>query len=397
MISVEAAKERILKHTKPLRAVSVSLENALGSILSESISSPVNLPPFDQSAMDGYAVRARDFQENKTIRISGEVAAGSVLSSRMAKASAVRIFTGAPIPSGADAVLMQEKISVHQGYLHSPEILPSKGDNIRKKGSQIKAGQTALRKGTQITPGTIGFLSAMGITHVKVFAKPRIKVLVTGTELTKPGNKLGPGQIFESNSYALNAAIQSLGNQSTVSIQVADDAGKTRSALQKALKSADLVLVTGGISVGDYDFVGTALSDLGVKNIFYKIRQKPGKPLFFGKLDQTIVFGLPGNPAAVLSCFYEYVYPALKKMEGNPMPMLKTAYLPLSEDFKKKPGLSLFLKGKISHNAVSPLKGQESYILSSFSEADCLIYIPEERGNIQKGEPVEIHLLPGLY
>lgn len=396
MIAVEKAKELIGTNVKALPAKLVKLNNSSGCILAKDIVSQVNLPPFDQSAMDGYAILFSDYSEKKSIRIAGEIPAGKDFNKKLSSGSAVRIFTGAPVPKGADAVVMQEKVTVKDGYIFINDDLLNKGSNIRKAGSQISKGSVALTAKTKITPGGVGYLAAMGISTVKIIAKPVITIIVTGNELKKPGTKLSKGQIYESNSYALETALQSVGQTAKQILRIKDNEKDLVNALGKALKNSDLVLITGGISVGDYDFTGKALAKLKVKNIFYKVKQKPGKPLFFGKGRKSIVFGLPGNPAAVLSCFYEYVHPAIKLMMGFNEPFIPKMKLPIAVDCNKKVGLSVFLKGKIIDGKALPLDGQESYILSSFAVADCLIYLAEERGNVKEGEVVEIHILPGL-
>lgn len=397
MISVEKAKKLIVKNTKALQATTTTLEFSLGSILAEKVIAPISLPPFNQSAMDGYAFVFSDYANKKKIRVVGEVAAGSAFSKKIIAGQAVRIFTGAPIPLGADTVVMQEKVLAENDSLIITDTLIKKAANIRKLGSQIKKGDLALAKGMRITPGAIGYLSAMGIAKVKIIARPKVTIVVTGSELKKPGARLGKGEIYESNSFSLQAVLQSIGINTKEVKTVSDNFEKTFQVLKQAFKNSDLVLITGGISVGKYDFVGKALEKLGVKNIFYKIKQKPGKPLFFGKKNTGYVFGLPGNPAAVLSCFYEYVYPAINCMSGNKDVFLKKIELPIAANFYKKQGLSLFLKGKIKGNSVLPLEGQESYILSSFATADCIIYLPEECESKKAMDAVEVHLLPGLY
>jgi len=236
----------------------------------------------------------------------------------------------------------------------------------------------------------------MGINSVKVNASPRITIIITGSELKKPGASLKNGEIYESNSFALNSSLQSIHLKSSQTITVKDSEKEIFSALKKAISNSDLVLVTGGISVGDYDFTGSSLKKIGVKNVFYKIKQKPGKPIFFGKHNKTLIYGLPGNPAAVLSCFYVYVYPAIRIMQGRKDIFLKKIQASITNDYAKKAGLSFFLKGKISGEKVTPLEGQESYILSSFAMADCLIYLPAEKENLKEGELVEVHLLPQI-
>jgi molybdopterin molybdotransferase len=397
MISVEKAKKLILKNTAALNSAIISLDNSLGSVAAGNIVSPIDLPLFDQSAMDGFAIVFSDYVNKSRIKIVGEVAAGNSFNGRLNPGQAVRIFTGAPIPSGGDTVVMQEKVIVDNDNLiiNDPSLVYSA--NVRKTGSQIKKGKTALTKDTIITPGGIGYLAAMGVTSVNVIPSPKITVIVTGSELKKPGKPLIKGEIYESNSYTLQAVLQSIGLKVHNITSIRDSQAKTFNVIRKAIRNSDLVLITGGISVGKYDFVGSALTELGVKNIFYKINQKPGKPLFFGKKSNTLIFGLPGNPAAVLSCFYEYVYPAINIMRGKKDAFLRKIQLPIAASYPKKPGLSFFLKGRISDKSVVPLEGQESYILSSFASADCLIYLSADRENIQAGEMVEVHILPGLY
>ena len=392
MISVEQAIELIQQHSKRLPSKKVPVIDALGCVLSENAISPISLPPFDQSAMDGYAVRFSD--SVKQIKIIGEVAAGKVFPKKLQSGEAVRIFTGASVPVGTDTVIMQERILIENGNLLLQDPNLKKGANIRKAASQIKKGKIALSKGTIITPGGIGYLTAMGIKTINVFAPSRITIIITGSELRKPGEKLKNGEIYESNSFTLNSALQSIHLKSQKTITVKDNEAAVFNTIKSAIATSDLVLVTGGISVGDYDFTGSSLKKIGVKNIFYKIKQKPGKPIFFGKHNKTLIFGLPGNPAAVLSCFYEYVYPSLRIMQGRNDVFLKKLNLPMANDYNKKAGLSFFLKGKISDKAVVPLEGQESYILSSFALADCLIYLPSVAENIKTGDLVEVHLLP---
>lgn len=397
MISVENAKKLILKNVNALSPSTIKLADAIGCVLSEDVVSPVNLPPFDQSAMDGYAIKYADFVENTRIKIEGEVPAGDFYKKELTNGRAVKIFTGASVPAGADTIVIKEKVSAENGNIIIDAPLLKQGANIRKTGSQIKKGIVALPQKTVLTPGGVGYLAAMGISTVKVHAKPSVSLIVTGNELVKPGKPLDKGQIYESNSYALEAALKLIGLNTKNNIAVEDNFKSLSKTLKAAIKNSNIVLITGGISVGDYDFTGKALSELGVETVFYKIKQKPGKPLFFGKYGETLIFGMPGNPAAVLTCFYEYVYPAIKLMRGLKNAFPPQVYLPIGTDFSKQKGVSLFLKGKLSNNTVNPLGGQESFILSSFATADCLIYLPEKSENIKKGDLVEFHQLPETY
>lgn len=393
MISVEEAKKLILDTATPLLPVQLEISEALNQVLAETVFSPIDYPPFDQSAMDGFAVFHSDILENNAIDIIGEAPAGNPFVGKISKGHTVQIFTGAKIPEGADTVIIQERVSVEKGKIVSDGSPLTKGANIRKKSSQIKIGDIALHKGAVLNPGAIGFLAGLGIPSVSVFPKPKVSIIVTGSELQKSGTKLENGQIYESNSFALKAALESIGIVATRVSNIGDDEAVTKNSLAFAIENSDVVLVSGGISVGKYDFVGKSLQELEVENVFYKIAQKPGKPIFFGKKRECLVFALPGNPASALSCFYEYVVPALKIMQGYSDIFPKTKTLPITSAYEKKTGLSLFLKGKISGEKVQILEGQESSNIGSFALADCLIYLSADKGKVEKGEMVEVHLI----
>ncbi len=394
MISAEEAKKAIIDNTVQLPVVSKPLEELYGYIAAKNIFSPVNLPPFNQSIMDGYAFIYKDYIGKCKIEIVGEAAAGGVFQFELKSGQAVRIFTGAAIPAGADCVVMQEKVSVSEKLLKilDPELKPF--SNIRKTGSQIKQNDLALISGTFLSAGAVGFLASMGINSVSVYRRPEVSVIVTGSELVKPGNIINPGQIYESNSYSLIAALNSINISPSKVQHVSDDETAISRLIENAAASSDVILLSGGISVGDYDFVGTVLQKLNVQTIFYKVKQKPGKPLYFGKIGNVLIFALPGNPAAALTCFYNYVYPALRKMQGFTSFFLKEIELPIAADYTKKKGLSNFLKSQIINGAAMPLDGQESNTLSSFAVADSLIYLPEESESIKKGDLVKVLMLP---
>ena len=394
MISVKEAQKAIVANSKTLPIEKLSLYKAFGYVLAKDVFAPISLPPFNQSGMDGYAFIHDDLKAKNTISIVGEVPAGSVYPKELKKGQAVRIFTGAEVPKGADTVVMQEKVIVEDGCLKIQDSQIKKGANIRLKSSQINKGELAISRGTLLNAGAIGYLAGLGLTTVSVFRKPKVFVIVTGSELQKPGTKLEKGNIYESNSFSLIASLQSI-NINLVNVQwVADDEAKIYNLIDKAVHEFDMVILTGGISVGDYDFVGRALAKLKAKNIFYKVKQKPGKPLYFGKHKKALIFALPGNPAAVLTCFYNYVYPSLRQMQGDSNAFLRSLKLPLKVSYNKKKGLSYFLKSRIENNSVVPLEGQESYKLSSFAIADSLIYLPEEAENSKAGTLVDVFILP---
>ena len=300
MITVEQAIHIVDSNSRRLnKKKRFSLSEATGYVLAEDVMSPIDMPPFRQSAMDGYAVRAHD---SEFYHVKGELQAGDGKDFALQKGEAVRIFTGAPVPNDANAVVIQEKTTIKEKELEVHDEV-SVQSNIRPKGEQIQKGEMALGKGTVLTPAAIGFLTTLGITEVSVYTKPSIGIIATGNELAEAGTELKHGQIYESNSLMLITALESLGYKDNEIYKVPDDFNSTRNLLEEVLKSKDVVIITGGISVGDYDFVGKALQELKVSQLFYKVKQKPGKPLFFGKKNDTYVFALPGNPAAALSCF----------------------------------------------------------------------------------------------
>jgi molybdopterin molybdotransferase len=396
MVSVEEAKSILLNAVVPLEGTLIDATNALGCVLAEDIYAPVNLPPFDQSNVDGYAVCLSSLG-NDNWNVVMEIKAGDYSEIVLNEGEAVRIFTGAMVPAGSDMVIMQEKINRTGNMIQLAEALElKKGEHIRLSGSQIKKGTLALSRGVLCTPSVIGFINALGIEKIRIIRKPLISLIITGNELQAAGSALEKGKIYESNKAALQTVIKSMGLDIVKIIFVKDDKDALRNAIALALSASDLLLISGGISVGDYDFVSDVLHELNSNTLFYKVAQKPGKPLYFGKNDKTYIFGLPGNPASALTCFYEYVFPAIRKLQGRQDPFLKTLQLPVSREVKKKKGLAHFMKAKVGDNTVEPLEGQESFIIKSFTDANAFIYLSEEKENIKAGEIVEAHLLPEL-
>jgi len=390
MISVEQAITIVENNTTATQHFETKkVVEAVGNTLFENIKSPIDMPPFRQSAMDGYAL---SLNENGTYTIIGEVKAGDGHHPALKKGEAVRIFTGAPVPDTANAVVMQEKTSVENNVLkiESPVL---KNENIRPLGEQILKGQIALYKGTRLTPAGIAFLTTIGITEVKVYQKPKIAVVVTGNELVAPGQDLAYGQIYESNAVMLSASLHALGFNNVSTQNVSDDYKNTLDTLNEAINNSDVVLVSGGISVGDYDFVGKALEELGVEQLFYKVNQKPGKPLFFGKKEHKMVFALPGNPASALSCFYVYVYRALQKMCGNLNFSLHRTTAISESSYIKKGDRAQFLKAIYSNGKVQILKGQNSSMLHTFALANAMVYLAETANSIKVNDTVEVLLL----
>ncbi len=386
MIQVEEALSIIVAQSckMPIRKIKVS--KSLHYILAKAVYSPIDMPPFRQSAMDGYAFKHSELHVFKVVNTSQ---AGDFSNEKTAKNEAVRIFTGAFVPDDLDTVVMQEHTTKTDDSILISN-MPACFANVRAKGEQIKKDELVLEKNTLITPAAIGFLAGLGITEIVVFAKPKVAIVATGNELLSPGKKLPKGKIYESNSIMLKSALGEMGIRKTKKIRVRDNFKDTKKILKQCLTSFDVVLVSGGISVGDYDFVKEALLQNGVKELFYKVNQKPGKPLFFGKKNQTIVFALPGNPASALTCFFVYVYPALKISMGHDAIHLPKIKRKISSSFENKSGKSLFLKGFYDGDTVTVLESQSSAMLNTFATANALIYLPFDAESIEINQEVVV-------
>lgn len=394
MITITEAKQAVVKNTLKGKHQWKRLTDSRGCVTAADVLSPMAHPTFNNSAMDGYAIRFEDFQNKIPITIIGESSAGKSFLRKIKSGEAVRIFTGAEVPAGTDTVVMQEKVEAEKGKLIINDHALTKGLNVRGKSTQILKGEVAIKKGTLITAGMIGFLASIGIDKIKVAEKPVVSIIVTGNELVVAGKKLKRGEIYESNSACLLAALQQGGITNAKVYRIKDDLKKTEATFKQALSKSDFIIFTGGISVGDYDFVGRVLKQQKVKTIFYKVKQRPGKPLYFGVKNKKLVFALPGNPASVLSCFYQYVFPAINKFQGSENLFLPAINLPLSKAIHKIWSLGFFLKAKTDLKTVTPLEGQLSYIMRSFAEANCMIYVSEGIEHVDAGSMVEVHLLP---
>lgn len=385
--AINIVKDTIYETSKH---IVLNVEDSTGYVLFEAIYSPINMPPFRQSAMDGYAV---NINKESSYNLVGEVKAGDCHNPNLNKGEAVRIFTGAAVPDSSNAVVMQEKVERNDGFIIINSEIKN-WENIRPLGEQIKKGELALKKNTKITASGIGFLQSLGITKIKVFQKPTIGIIVTGNELIEPGGKLSHGQIYESNGAMLQSALLSLGYTKINQYKTEDDYKKTLTKIENALQNNDLVLISGGISVGDYDFVGKALLELGVEQLFYKVKQKPGKPLFFGKTNNTVVFALPGNPASALSCFYNYVYIALNQLCGDTNTELHRIKAKSHISYAKKGDRAQFLKAFYKNGFVEILEGQASSMLNTFAIANAFVFVPEDLFEINKNDDVEVILIP---
>lgn len=393
MISVTEARQRITEQHRLLSSTKVSLLNSRGKVLSQDLYAPVALPPFRQSSVDGYALNMGDDVIHSFQLLKGESAAGNESAIVLKPGQALRIFTGAALPDGTDTVVMQEKTKIENNHLHINDPSLIKGNNVREKGSDLELNQLALPKGTVLNPAAIGLLASLGFTEVPVHRSPAVTILITGNELQQQGIPLTGSQVYESNSWSLSAALQQSGVTEINIERVPDQLEATITLLQDALVSSDIILITGGVSVGDYDYVVEATEKAGVKQIFHKVKQRPGKPLFFGTKEHVLVFGLPGNPSSALTGYYLYIAPLIASMQGLPNPV-QTIKAQLTSDVTTPAGLTCFLKGYYENGKAEAFTGQESYKMKSYSVANCLLEIPEQVTTCNAGTELTVYLLP---
>lgn len=387
MISLQEAKTILNNNIPNPKETELPLLKALNYCLAKDLFSAINMPPFRQSAMDGYALNVHD---SLSYQLIGEIKAGDAHKMVLKSGEAIKIFTGAAVPDTVNAVMQIEKTAITNGKLELKETIHINA-NIRSIGEQIKETEIALTKGTILNAAAIGFLAGLGITTVSVYKKPTIGILVTGNELVKPGDKLEYGKIYESNSIMLQAALLNANFNAITTYEVNDDFLNTKNSIEKALQENDILLISGGISVGDYDFVQSALEELKVETLFYKVNQKPGKPLLVGKKEDKLIFALPGNPAASLTCYYIYVEPVLHSITTKSLPENSVIQKELSHDLVVNNSRSQFLKANYFENEVTVLSHQQSSMLNTFALSNCLIYLPEGNYELKKGSKVDIY------
>ncbi len=389
MISVDEAFLILNKTTFSLQEVEISLREANSFVLAETLISPISMPPFRQANMDGFALSLHD---ELTYDIVGEIKAGDFFDGQLQPGQAMKIFTGAAVPDSAQAVIQIEKVTSNNHQLQLQENVKPE-TNVRPLGSQIEKGTVALEKGSILNPAAIGFLAGLGFTSVKIYAKPKVGIVITGNELVQAGQPLPSGKVYESNAIMLQLALQSEHYDQINSYQVEDTFEATKSALQQAIEENDVILVSGGISVGDYDFVGKSLQSLAVETLFYKVNQKPGKPLYCGRLSDKMIFALPGNPAASLTCLYVYVLPTLNRISGKNASYMPSITKPLVHDFEVNNSRSQFLKALVIGDEVTILPHQDSSMLDSFALANALVFVTEGFYLLEKGVKVTVYLL----
>ena len=402
MISFGQAQQLIERKTPRLRKKTVAIQDALGFVLAEDIHAPVDLPVADNSAMDGFVLRSRETRHAEkgkpvSFRIHGDIKAGDARKRIVKNLETYGIMTGAFIPRGADTVIPKEEAVVRDNFLVVDRFIPS-GRHIRYRGEEVKRGRKVLDKGSPIHPATVGILAMLGKKRVVVFDKPKVSLITTGNELVRPGSPLGPGQIYDSNSLMMRSALDNMGIYPLKVSRIKDNPRTLKRAVGLALSQCDVLILMGGVSVGKYDYVKDILKETGVRTVFWKVSQKPGKPLYFGKRGRTLVFGLPGNPASVFTCFYEYVFPALRLMSGFCHPYLRPEAARVRTEIKPDPKKILFLKAKTAGNGkektVMPLGRQGSHMISSLQDANCFIVIPPSWRAIKKGQKVRLDLIP---
>ena len=399
---VEQARNYIKAFLSPVKEIErVNLHVALGRILAEEIHATHNVPNHDNSAMDGYAFNADDLAQGATrLKITGSAFAGNALTGLFEKGACVRIMTGAAIPAGADTVIAQERVELHGEFIQFTDT-PNRGANVRYAGEDLKAGQVVLNVGHQISPADLGLIASLGIGEVSVYRKLKVSFFSTGDELASIGSALKTGQIFDSNRYTLFGMLTRMGAEIRDLGAIPDNPILLEKTLIKAAENSDVILTSGGVSVGEADYMKQLLQKLG-QVLFWKIAMKPGRPLAFGKIGNAYYFGLPGNPVAVMVTFYQFVRSAMLVLMGqaNPaaIPMLDVI---CTSPIRKLKGRTEFQRGIlfVGENGQWQVKttgNQSSGVLSSMSQANCFIVLDDEVGNVEAGTTVKVQLFDGV-
>ena len=391
LISIDEARERVLAAVRPLGREDVELAATLERVLAVPALAEEDLPPFDASAMDGFAV-----PDGKagTFHIEGESRAGAPASSSIAPGTACRISTGAVVPEGTHAVVPVEATEERDGAVVVPA--SNAGANIRRAGEDVRAGETVLAAGTEIGAAELAVLASLGVATVTCAQRPRLAMLATGDELVEPNAALAPGQIRNSNAYGVAAQARQAGAEVVERSRVPDDAAATREALASALEGADVVCVSGGVSVGPHDHVKPALAELGVGERFWGVRLQPGKPTWFGTRGGTLVFGLPGNPVSAMVTFHLFARPAIRALQGAD-PGIRPARARLDEPLRRNPKRDQMVRVRLEQRddgwVARPTKAQGSHVLTSMLGADALARVPQGEGDVAAGERIDIELL----
>ncbi len=401
-LSVAQAQSAILEHVSPVAGWErVAVRAALGRVLARDVIAPYNVPAHDNSAMDGYAVRAADLAAgtDTTLAVVGTALAGKPFSGLAGHGQAVRIMTGAAIPRGADTIVVQEETRRDgDNVVIAPGQRP--GQNLRRAGEDLAVGAVALAAGTRCGPTELGLIASLGIAEVAVHRRLRVAFFSTGDEIASIGQPLAPGQVYDSNRYTLFGALSHLGCELFDLGVIADDPATLEAAFADAAQIADVIITSGGVSVGEADFIRDMTARMG-EVAFWKIDIKPGRPMAFGRIGDAFLFGLPGNPVAVLVTFYQFVQAALLKMMGtDPLPEPQLFEAVCADAIRKRPGRREFMRGKLTRRDgrlhVGLAGAQGSGVLSSMSAADCFIVLSEATGDVHAGDTVLIQPFDGL-
>ncbi len=402
MLTLDQAREKMLNVLpNPTRIENLSINDAANRICAENVVSPINVPSFDNSAMDGYAVRLADLEQSLTLSVTGKSFAGNPFIGDWKSQSAVRIMTGAMIPEGTDAVVMQEDVTVNEDGSVTFSAMPKLNQNIRRIGEDVKQGDIVLTQGSILNSVSLPLLASLGITNVNVFPRLKVAVLSTGDELVPVGKPLAQGQIYDTNRFAVKLMLEKLHCDVIDFGILPDNPEQFEKAFIDAQSQADLVITSGGVSVGEADFTKTVLEKVGSVN-FWKLAIKPGKPFAFGKLKNAWFCGLPGNPVSALVTFYQLVQPVIAKLSGAEYQGALQLPALAATNIKKAAGRLDFQRGFYQVNAqgqieVQPVGFQGSHLFSAFVKANCFIMLEQDRGNVNAGETVTIepfnHLL----
>jgi molybdopterin molybdotransferase len=391
LVAYDEAISLLLQQARTVRETEkVALGEGQGRVLARQVTSPLNVPPLDNSAMDGYAVRAAEIEPGKRMPVSQRIPAGTV-GNPLKTGTCARIFTGAPVPPGADAVIMQENATHQANDRVSFESVPRSGDNIRSAGEDIRTGDIILEPGNRIEPQHLGLAASVGLAELEVFRRLKVATFFTGDEIVEPGKPLGEGEIYNSNQYHLNALIQKLGCDIVNLGIVKDRLDTTRATILEAARSADLVVTSGGVSVGEEDHVRSAIEELGTISM-WRLKIKPGKPLVLGHVEETPIIGLPGNPVSAFVTCLLFVRPFLLRMQG--LNEVAPSSYPVTADFDwTRPGIRReFLRARVRNEEGEALADihprQGSGVLSSTCWANGLVVIPEQT-QVEKGDRVQ--------
>jgi molybdopterin molybdotransferase len=383
LLPLEDAIGLVLRQVEPLDAERVAVAAGRGRVVAEPAEAATDLPPFPSSAMDGYAIRARDAPGS--LRVVARIAAGVPATRPLAAGEAMAIATGGVVPEGADAVVPIERAVEHDGSVDVGTAQP--GANVRERGGDVRAGEVVAPRGAELTAASLGALAAAGVSEVSCARRPRVVVLSTGTELRAPGEPLAPGEIYEANGTLLSAALRGAGAEVVDVTRVRDDEASHRRALESALR-ADAVVTSGGVSVGPHDLVRRVAAALGVREVFWRVAVKPGKPVSFGVRDRTLVFGLPGNPVSSLVGFELFVRPALRALVGSLDPGPRWRSGRLTRAVRRDMGRDELVRAHESDAELEPFVGQGSHMIVRAAGANALVLVPRGEGELGAGAPV---------